>query len=86
MSNHLYRVEEVLIQEEMQRAKDYANSINVVKKEHRAEELVTNSMYGIIKGVRTIIIGKITEAKEILAVNKIEKDVLPPTRDELFSI
>ena len=48
VSNHLDRVEEVLIQEEMQRDKDYANSINVVKKERRAEELVTNSMYGII--------------------------------------
>lgn len=37
-------------------------------------------------GVKATIIGNMTEAKGILVVDKIEKDVLPPTRDELFSI
>ena len=37
-------------------------------------------------GVKATVIGKITESRGILIVDEIEKDVLPPTRDELFSI
>ncbi len=37
-------------------------------------------------GVRATIIGKMTESRGILIVDEIEKDVLPPTIDELFSI
>ena len=37
-------------------------------------------------GVQATVIGKITASRGILIVNEIEKDVLPPTRDELFSI
>jgi hydrogenase expression/formation protein HypE len=38
------------------------------------------------KGIKATVIGKMTEARGILVTDEIEKDVLPPTRDELFSI
>lgn len=62
------------------------NSISIVKEGRRAGELGANAMNDITEGVQAIVIGKITEARGILVVNKTEKDVLPPTRDELFSI
>ena len=37
-------------------------------------------------GVKATVIGNITSSRGILVVDEIEKDVLPPTRDELFSI
>ena len=37
-------------------------------------------------GVQATIIGNITEDRGILVIDKTCKDVLPPTRDELFSI
>jgi len=37
-------------------------------------------------GVQATIIGRMTKSEGILVVDKIEKEVLPPTRDELFSI
>lgn len=40
----------------------------------------------ISNGIEATIIGRITEERGILVVDEIEKDVLPPTRDELFSI
>ena len=40
----------------------------------------------ISKGIEATVIGKITESRGILVIDEIEKDVLPPTRDELFSI
>ena len=44
-----------------------------------AEELIS-------KGIPATVIGNITESRGILVIDEIEKDVLPPTRDELFSI
>jgi len=44
-----------------------------------AEELIS-------KGIPAAVIGNITEARGILVTGEIEKDVLPPSRDELFSI
>lgn len=38
------------------------------------------------KGIESTVIGKMTAARGILVIDGIEKDVLPPTRDELFSI
>lgn len=38
------------------------------------------------KGIQATVIGKITATRGILVKDNIEKDVLPPTRDELFSI
>jgi hydrogenase expression/formation protein HypE len=38
------------------------------------------------KGIKATNIGKITESRGILVTDNIERDVLPPTRDELFSI
>lgn len=38
------------------------------------------------KGIKATTIGKITESRGILVTDNIERDVLPPTRDELFSI
>ncbi len=38
------------------------------------------------KGIEATVIGRITADRGILVTNGIEKDVLPPTRDELFSI
>jgi hydrogenase expression/formation protein HypE len=38
------------------------------------------------KGIKATIIGNITEARGILVTDNAERDVLPPTRDELFSI
>ena len=40
----------------------------------------------ISKGIPATVIGKITESRGILVIDEIQKDVLPPTRDELFSI
>ena len=40
----------------------------------------------ISKGIQATVIGNITESRGILVIDEIEKDVLPPTRDELFSI
>ena len=37
-------------------------------------------------GVQATVIGKMTESRGILVMDEICKDVLPPTRDELFSI
>jgi hydrogenase expression/formation protein HypE len=37
-------------------------------------------------GIQATVIGEITQARGILIVDEIEKDVLPPSRDELFSI
>jgi hydrogenase expression/formation protein HypE len=44
-----------------------------------AEELIS-------KGIEATVIGKITTNRGILVMDGIPKDVLPPTRDELFSI
>jgi hydrogenase expression/formation protein HypE len=38
------------------------------------------------KGIKATTIGKMTKSRGILVTDNIEKDVLPPTRDELFSI
>jgi hydrogenase expression/formation protein HypE len=38
------------------------------------------------KGIQATVIGNMTAARGILVTDEIEKDVLPPTRDELFSI
>jgi hydrogenase expression/formation protein HypE len=38
------------------------------------------------KGIKATVIGNITYARGILVTDRMEKDVLPPTRDELFSI
>jgi hydrogenase expression/formation protein HypE len=38
------------------------------------------------KVIQATVIGKMTDARGILVTDEIEKDVLPPTRDELFSI
>ena len=40
----------------------------------------------ISKGIPATVIGNITESRGILVIDEIQKDVLPPTRDELFSI
>ncbi|MBU3191057.1 AIR synthase family protein [Clostridium bowmanii] len=40
----------------------------------------------ISKGIEATVIGKITTDRGILVIDGIKKDVLPPTRDELFSI
>lgn len=44
-----------------------------------AEELIS-------KGIEATVIGKITTNRGILIIDGIPKDVLPPTRDELFRI
>ena len=38
------------------------------------------------EGIQATVIGNMTAARGILVTDEIEKDVLPPTRDELFSI
>lgn len=38
------------------------------------------------EGIQATVIGNMTAARGILVIEEIEKDVLPPTRDELFSI
>ncbi len=40
----------------------------------------------ISKGIPATVIGNITESRGILIIDGIQKDVLPPTRDELFKI
>ncbi|MGV8984610.1 AIR synthase family protein [Clostridium sp.] len=40
----------------------------------------------ISKGIEATVIGKITTDRGILVTNGVRNDVLPPTRDELFSI
>lgn len=40
----------------------------------------------ISKGIEATLIGNITASRGILVIDEISKDVLPPTRDELFSI
>ena len=154
VNDHLDRVQDVLTNKEIQIAKNYVDSISVVKEGHIAGEFGVNSMHDITEGgvlgalwevaqasnlgfkvhndkmpisditlkicerlnidplkfissgsmlitvpsgkelvhklnnngVTATIIGKITAARGILVVDEIEKDVLPPTRDELFSI
>jgi len=38
------------------------------------------------EGIQATVIGNMTAARGLLVTDEIEKDVLPPTRDELFSI
>ncbi|HEY8803566.1 MAG TPA: AIR synthase family protein, partial [Clostridium sp.] len=154
VNDHLDRVGDVLTHKEIQVAKDYVNSISVVKEGLIAGEFGVNSMHDITEGgvlgalwevaqasnlgfkvfndkmpisditykicerlkidplkfissgsmlitaasgkrladklnsegIQATIIGKITATRGILVIGDIEKDVLPPTRDELFSI
>jgi len=154
VNDHLDRVQDVLTNKEIQIAKDYVDSISVVKEGRIAGRFRVNSMHDITEGgvlgalwevaqasdlgfkvhndkmpisditckiceklnidplkfissgsmlitapngkglvhelnsngVPAAIIGKITSSRGILVVDGIEKDVLPPTRDELFSI
>lgn len=154
VNDYLDRVKDVLTQEEIEVAKDFVNSISVVKEGRIAGEFGVNSMHDITEGgvlgalwemaeasnlgfkvynnkmpistvtlkiceklnidplkfissgsmlitatcgkelvdklksegIQAAVIGNITEARGILVKDEIEKDVLPPTRDELFSI
>ena len=38
----------------------------------------------ISKGIQATVIGNMTEARGILVIDETCKDVLPPSRDELF--
>jgi hydrogenase expression/formation protein HypE len=154
VNDHLNKIENVLTQNELEIAKDYVNSISVVKEGLIAGELGVNAMHDITEGgvlgalwevaeasnlgfkvysdkmpisditykiceklnidplkfissgsmlitatngkellarlnnegIQAAIIGNITEARGILVTDNIQKDVAPPTRDELFSI
>ncbi len=154
VNDHLGAIGDVLTHNEIQVAKDYVNSISVVKEGRIAGEFGVNSMHDITEGgvlgalwevaqasglgfivyndkmpisditykiceklnidplkfissgsmlitaasgkkladklnsegVKAIIIGKITATRGILVIDDIEKDVLSPARDELFSI
>jgi hydrogenase expression/formation protein HypE len=154
VNDHLNKIENVLTQKEVEIAKDYVNSISVVKEGLIAGELGVNAMHDITEGgvlgalwevaeasnlgfkvysdkmpisditykiceklnidplkfissgsmlitatngkellarlnnegIQAAIIGNITEARGILVTDNIQKDVVPPTRDELFSI
>jgi len=154
VNDYLDMVRDVLTNKEIERAKDYVNSISVVKDGCIAGEVGVNSMHDITEGgvlgalwevaqasnlgfevyydkmpisditlkicgklnidplkfissgsmlitaacgkklaeklnnsgIQATVIGKITTERGILITNGIQKDVLPPTRDELFSI
>ena len=154
VNDYLDRVRDVLTFEEIEQAKDYVNSISVVKEGYIAGEFGVNSMHDITEGgvlgalwevaeasnlgfkvyndkmpisnityktcerlnidplkfissgsmlitvdsgkelvdklnsngVQATVIGKMTASRGILVIDGTEKDVLPPTRDELFGI
>lgn len=154
VNDHLDRVRDVLTHKEIETAKEYVNSISVVKEGLIAGEFGVNSMHDITEGgvlgalwevaeasnlgfkiyndkmpisdithkicrklnidplkfissgsmlitatygkdlvdkfnsegIQATVIGKMTEERGILVIDKTYKDVLPPARDELFSI
>ncbi|HEY8891270.1 MAG TPA: AIR synthase family protein [Clostridium sp.] len=154
VNDHLDKLQGILTHKEIGVAKDYVNSISVVKEGRIAGEFGVNSMHDITEGgvlgalwevaqasnlgfkvyndkipisdvtykiceklnidplkfissgsmlittssgkglverlnssgVQATIIGKMTSSKGLLVKDDIEKNVLPPTRDELFSI
>jgi len=154
VNDYLDRVQDILTHSEIETAKEYVNSISVVKEGLIAGEFGVNSMHDITeggvlgalwevaeasnlgfkvyndkmplsditikicerlnidplkfissgsmlitstygkklteklisKGIQATVIGRITESRGILVTAEIEKDVLPPNRDELFSI
>jgi len=154
VNDHLDKLRGILTHKEIGVAKDYVNSISVVKEGRISGEFGVNSMHDITEGgvlgalwevaqasnlgfkvyndkmpisdvtykiceklnidplkfissgsmlittscgkglvdrlnnshVQATIIGKITSSKGLLVTDGIEKNVLPPTRDELFSI
>ncbi|WP_291633082.1 AIR synthase family protein [Clostridium sp.] len=154
VNDHLDRVRDVLTHSEIETAKEYVNSISVVKEGLIAGEFGVNSMHDITEGgvlgalwevaeasnlgfkiyndkmpisdithkicrklnidplkfissgsmlitatygkdlvdkfnsegIQATVIGKMTEERGILVIDETYKDVLPPARDELFSI